>query len=165
MRPVLQGAGQERGLRPGTENVAQIVGLGKAAELAAQSLDSHQKQMAKHRERLWTGLRSAVGDRLTRNGDPDRSLPNTLSVNFPDVVGVQLLEQACEVFASTGAACHSGRTHRSATLAAIHLPPEIARGTVRLSVGWPTTDEQVDRAVDALASAWEVLRWRSDDPS
>jgi cysteine desulfurase len=109
------------------------------------------------RDRLYEGLRSVISDRLTVNGLEARRLPNTLSVNFPDVVGRELLARTPELCASTGAACHSGVTNVSATLAAIGLPPEIARGTVRMSVGWETSEEEIDRAVSLLVASWEAL--------
>ena len=157
LEPLLHGAGHEGGLRSGTENVPHIVGLGKACALAAKSLDEAGKRMENLRERLLLQLREAIGSRLTVNGGRAARLPNTLSVNFPDVTGGALLARAPELCASTGAACHSGTTHMSATLAAIGLTPEEAAGTVRLSVGWYTSEEDVDRAASLLVDAWEIL--------
>jgi cysteine desulfurase len=157
IRPVQHGAGQEQGLRAGTENVASIVGLGSACRLAARGLDENGRRLARLRDRLENGLRRAVGAGLTRNGPVDARLPNTLSVNFPQVIGQELLARAPEICASTGAACHSGSTRLSATLAGLGLDERIARGTVRLSIGWMTSEEEIDRAVRALAAAWESL--------
>lgn len=157
IRPLLHGAGHERGLRPGTENVASLVGFGQAARLANHSTDENSAHLAERRDRLYARLREGIGEELTFNGHPVERLPNTLSVNFPRVAGQQLLERAANVYASTGAACHSGGSSMSATLAAIQLEPEAARGTVRLSLGWTTSVEEVDRASDSLLSAWESL--------
>jgi cysteine desulfurase len=158
MRPILHGAGQEQGLRAGTENVAFVVGLGSAARLAARGLDENVQRLARLRDRLEAGLRREVGSELTVNGPRHPRLPNTSSVNFPGVVGQELLHRAPELSASTGAACHSGSTQLSATLQAIGLDEATARGTVRLSLGWMTSEEEIDRAVQVLASAWDSLR-------
>lgn len=157
LEPLLHGAGHESGMRAGTENVAYIVGLGKAASLVRRGVADAGVRLMSLRDRLYEGLRAAIGDRLTVNGLEANRLPNTLSVNFPDVVGRELLARTPELCASTGAACHSGVTNVSPTLAAIGLAPEVARGTVRLSVGWQTSEEDVDRAVSLLVAAWESL--------
>ena len=157
LESLLHGAGHESGLRAGTENVPYIVGLGKAASLVRQSLDKSVERLESLRDRLYLGLRDAIGARLSVNGLRAPRLPTTLSVNFPDVLARELLARIPELCASTGAACHSGVTNVSATLAAIGLKPEIARGTVRLSVGWYTSEEEIDRAVSLLAGVWEGL--------
>jgi cysteine desulfurase len=102
-------------------------------------------------------LRKEIGPRLGVNGHKSERLPNTLSVNFPGVVGADLLARIPELCASTGAACHSGMTQVSPTLAAMGVTPEIAQGTVRLSVGWYTSEEQIDKAAELLIGAWESL--------
>ena len=158
VRPVLHGADHEKGLRPGTENVASIIGLGQAAKLATGSVEENEHRIAKLRDRLFVELRNAIGPRLTRNGPPQQCLPNTLSVNFPGVVGAELLERAPEVCASTGAACHSGTRPISPTLAAIGLSAHEAAGTVRLSLGWTTSEEEISHASSALIHAWESLQ-------
>jgi cysteine desulfurase len=85
-------------------------------------------------------------------------LPNTLSVNFPGVDAGRLLRRIPDLCASTGSACHAGEHGLSPTQAAIGLAPEVARGTVRLSLGWQTTEADVERAASLLAEAWEALR-------
>ena len=155
--PVLHGAGHEHGLRPGTENVAFIVGLGRAATLANRVLDESAEQMELLRDRLLDLLREVIGLDLTVNGEAVERLPNTLSVNFPGVSGHELLERVPEICASTGAACHSGGAAISATLQAIGLDPQVARGTVRLSVGRNSSEEEIDRAASLLIDAWEKL--------
>ncbi|MBW3596744.1 MAG: cysteine desulfurase [Planctomycetes bacterium] len=157
--PVIHGAGQEAGLRPGTENVPYIVGLGQAALLAHKSLDRSTERMASLRDLLARRLSDPIGPELTINGDGAERLPNTLSVSFPGVVGGELLGRIPELYASTGAACHSDAPeHISATLAAMGLSAEQARGTIRLSVGWYTSEEEIDRAADLLLGAWEALK-------
>ena len=155
--PVLHGAGHERGMRPGTENVPYIVALGRAAWLAARGLDENAERQMSLRERLYAQLREGVGPELTRNGDPARCLPNTLSVNFPDVAGHDMLAGAPEICASTGAACHSPTASLSGTLAAIGLPSDIAQGTIRLTLGWSTSEEEIDRSASLLLSVWDSL--------
>ncbi len=158
LEAVNHGAGHESGLRAGTENVPYIVGLGRAALLAAKSLDENLDRMASLRDRLYNHLSVAIGDQLTVNGSGVERLANTLSANFPEVNAHDLLSRAPELCASTGAACHSGTTSMSATLAAIGLTPIQASGTVRLSVGCYTSEDDVDRAANLLIAAWEALR-------
>jgi cysteine desulfurase len=154
LEPVVRGAGHERGLRPGTENTPYIVGLGVAADLAKHSLPAITEQLAAKRDRLESGLRGRIPN-LTVNAASTARLPNTASVNFPAVVGAELLDAVPEICASTGAACHSGTTKLSATLAAMGVAEEVARGTVRLSVGRSTTAEEIDTAIERLAAAWQ----------
>jgi len=156
LEPLLHGASHERGLRAGTENVAYIVGLAHAACLAKERMTNTGPRMAQLRDRLHARLRDAIGDGLTVNGEGAPRLPNTLSVNFPDVVGEELLRRAPDLCASTGAACHSGSTKLSATLAAIGLEPKVARGTIRLSVGWYTSDDEIELAAEMLIAAWKA---------
>jgi len=157
LEPVLHGAGHERGLRPGTENTPYIVALGRAAELARRAADDAAGRMAVLRDRLLDNLRSTLGALLTVHGEQAPRLPNTLCVNFPRVSGVELLARIPELCASTGSACHSGTTKVSSTLSALGLAPEHAEGTVRLSVGWYTSEDEVDRAASLLLDAWESL--------
>ena len=157
LRPFMRGGGHEQGLRPGTENVASIAGLAQAARLAMRSNEENGTRLARLTLRLFEMLRTNING-LTLNGPVNDRLPNTLSVNFPDVVGQQLLDQTGEICASTGSACHSGTLGVSDTLAAIGLDPDVARGTIRLSLGWNTSEEEVDRAASLLVHAWETLR-------
>jgi cysteine desulfurase len=157
LEPLLHGAGHEGGLRAGTENVPYLAALGQAASVVARHLSEAAGRLEQLRDRLLARLEEGLGRRLAVNGHKAPRLPNTLSVNFPGVAGAELLARCPELCASTGAACHSGTTHMSATLRAIGLSPEAARGTVRLSVGWYTTEEEIDRAASLLAEAWHAL--------
>ena len=161
LEPVLHGAGHERGLRAGTENVPYIVGLGRAASLIDQHLTETVDRLGMLRHRLWTRLEAGIGG-TSYNGQGADHLPNTLSVNFPSVNGAALLGRCPGAVRSTGAACHSGSAHMSATLQAIGLRPEVARGTVRLSVGWYTNEDEVDRAANLLIAAWEYLHGKME---
>ncbi len=157
LEPVLHGAGHESGLRPGTENVASIVGLGQASMLAFRSLEESARRLEMLRDRLLEQLSEAIGEKLTVNGRKAPRLPNTLSVNFPDVAARDMLARLPEMCVSTGSACHSGTPGMSPTLAAMRLDPDEARGTVRISVGWFTSEEEIDRAASLLIGAWESL--------
>lgn len=158
LESLVHGAGHEAGMRAGTENVPHIVAMGQAASLVRRNLSEVQDHLAMLHDRLYRRLRKGVGDALSVNGRYAQRLPNTLSVNFPGVMGGELLRRIPELCASTGAACHSASTQITATLSAIGLPLETARGTVRLSVGWYTTPDDVDRAADLLIAAWEDLQ-------
>ncbi len=158
LEPILHGAGHESGLRPGTENVPHIVGLGQAALLALRGLPESPQRMTALRDLLYARLARAIGERMIVNGQRAPRLPNTLSVNFLDVSGHELLARVPEVCASTGSACHTGSLAMSPTLEAMGLDPDEARGTVRLSVGWFTSEDDIERAAGMLLGAWEDLR-------
>jgi cysteine desulfurase len=157
LAPVLLGADHERGLRPGTENVAFIVALGAAARLARERGAGAGERLRRLRDRLHGLLRDAVAG-LALNGPQEERLPNTLHLSFPGVSGRALLAAvAGEVAASVGSACHSEGDAVSGVLAAMGQEADRARGAVRLSVGLPTTEDEVDRAAGALVAAWRGL--------
>lgn len=152
------GAGQEAGRRAGTENVLQIVGLGKACEIAARNQEAHTAHLRTMRDRLHDGLMGNL-DGITLNGHPQQRLPNTLSVSFKGLKANQILEEIDgEVAASAGAACHSDTVRVSHVLEAMKLPLEWAMGTVRFSVGRMTTAADIDRAVTVVTAAVNRLR-------
>lgn len=154
---LLAGAGQEHGHRPGTENVAYIVGLGRAAEIARTRLGGEAARLASLTERLWVRLAASVPG-LVRTVPRAPRLPNTLHVLFPEVAGMDVLGAAPELMAATGSACHAGVRKPSEVLLAMGIAPERALGAVRLSLGHPTTEADVDRAADLLAAAWARAR-------
>lgn len=156
LESLVHGAGHELGMRAGTENTPSIVGLGKAAELVIGCLDESMEKMTTLRDRLYDQLSAAI-PRLRVHGLAADRLPNTLSVSFPEITGGDLLRRVPEICASTGAACHSIDEVGSATLAAMGIAPEVARGTVRFSVGWTTSEKEIDRASSLLIDAWENL--------
>ncbi len=157
LSPVLVGAGQERGLRPGTENVAGIVGLGAACELARSRLALDSARLGALREELFAALCAAVPG-LVCHTPLDTSLPNTLYISFPGVHGTDLLARAPGVAASTGSACHAGEETPSATLLAMGIAPEVALSAVRLSLGRDTTGAEVALAADRLVTAYHQAR-------
>lgn len=152
----MHGASHEAGYRAGTENTPYIVAMGKAAELVVTNLDEASDALTGFRDRLSDALISAIPG-LTINGQKAPRLPNTLSVSFPGVEGQALLKRIPEICASTGSACHSSGKVSSATLAAMGCSPEQMANTVRISVGWYTTSEQVERAANLIIDAWENL--------
>ena len=154
--PLLLGAGHERGIRPGTENVASIVGLGVACERAGLDLEAEGVRVRTLRDRLWRRLEERVPG-LALNGHPEERLPNTLSVRFPGVSGNALLAATPEVAASTGSACHAGGEDPPAVVQLMGVSPSEALGTVRLTLGRRTSDDDVERAAAALSRAWARL--------
>lgn len=146
----MHGAGQESGRRAGTENVLEIVGFGKACEIALANLARYAAHMREMRDALEAGLRARIPD-MRINGHPVRRLPNTLSVSFIGHDAHHLLS-AIEhrVAASGGSACHSGQDEISHVLTAMHVPRDWARGTLRLSTGRINTHGDILQAVDAI---------------
>ena len=153
----MRGAGQEMGKRPGTENVMQIVGLGKACEIAERDIENNFRHMQSMRDRLYSGLLQSC-DQIRVNGHPQKRLPNTLSISFRDLEADRLLDEiGPEVAASAGAACHSDRVEVSYVLDAIGAPVEWAKGTLRLTTGRFTNAEDIDNAVAAIVRAVRKL--------
>lgn len=160
--PLLHGGGQEFGLRGGTENVPYIVGLATAVELATRNLSTNARHMESMRHRLCTRLQDGLGkEGVVVHGptDPQKRLPNTLSVAFrntddpsQEIQSVNiLLAVRDQVAASAGATCHQQGT--SSVLSAMKIPPELARSTVRLSVGPYTSPQEIDSAAAILIQA------------
>ena len=156
--PVLHGAGHERGIRPGTEPVAQIVALARAIELVCDGLSEEALRLRGLRDRLERGLQRALGDEVVRrNGHAEARLPNTLSVSFRGVRADGLLSwMAPDVAASTGAACHAQEIRLSPVLRAMGIRPEWGMGTLRLSFGRYTTADDIDMAVRVIAAGVHV---------
>jgi len=153
LEPILFGASQERGLRPGTQSVAAIVGLGAACAIARRDLRIERIRVHELRERLWSRLAQAVYG-IALNGEVAERLPNTLNVRFPHASGAALLAATPDVAASTGSACHEGKERASSVLLAMGIPAGEALGSVRLTLGRATTAEDVDRAAAALIRTW-----------
>jgi cysteine desulfurase len=153
---VITGGGQESGRRPGTENVAGIVALGKACEIAERDMVSSRMRIRGLRDHLLARLRGQVPG-LVLHGHPSERLPNTLFVSFPGIAGGRLLESVPEIAASTGSACHAGSEAPSDALMAIGVSASEAIGPIRLSLGRASTVEEAERAADLLASAWRQL--------
>lgn len=156
----LHGAGHERNRRAGTENVLGIVGLGRAAEIARERQERDAWSARALRERLFRKL-GEHGLDLVRHGDPEATLPNTLSVAFRGVRAPLLLEEIGDrVAASLGAACHADGVSMSTVLRAMGVPLAVALGTMRFSVGRFTTEDEIDRAAAIVGEAVRAGRCR-----
>jgi cysteine desulfurase len=156
LRPLLFGGGQERGLRPGTSPVHQIVGFGAACEIAGAELPAEAARIRGLRERLWRGLSSLPGTLL--NGHPSRRVPGILNVSFEGVEGESLLAGLTELAVSTGSACNSDSDEPSYVLRALGRTSELAQSSLRFSLGRFSTEAEVDRAVQAVARELQRLR-------
>jgi cysteine desulfurase len=157
LEPWLHGSGEEAGLRGGIENVPAIVGLGRALLLTAQCLDETQPRLMGLRDRLLKLLQHEMGEQIVLHGAMAERLPNTLHVSFPQVAGHDLLARVPELCASTGSAWHGSASAISPTLAAMGVDSEHARNAVRFSLGWQTSEQDIDRAASLLLGAWESL--------
>jgi cysteine desulfurase len=159
LRQLLYGGHHQRGFRPGTENVAGIVGLGKAAQIAKASLAEDAKRVAALRDTLERTLLQRVPDSRV-NGAGAQRTPNTTNITFPGIEGealviaLDLKGLAC----STGAACSSGAVEPSHVLTAIGLPAEDARASLRFSLGRHTTPADIDFALPVIPAAVAYLR-------
>lgn len=157
LEPLIHGAGQESGLRSGTENAAFSVALGKACEIAKRALPQHESHIRNLRDYFQIELQKLLGDAIVLNGHPERRLPNTMHVSFRNTTGVDLLTKIPELAASTGAACHSGQVYLSATLKAMGVDPKVGAGAVRLSLGRYTTRDEIDQAVRLIKTNYAPI--------
>ena len=148
----VHGAGHEAGRRAGTENTAQIVGLGAACALAEREMDDRVTHMRAMRDRLAVALRDKLPNLVVHGAQAER-LPNTLSVALPGVDANHLLARLAGVALAAGAACHAGKSEPSSVLRAMGVPDELAVCTLRLTVGRPTTPEEIDAAAEAITRA------------
>jgi cysteine desulfurase NifS/selenium donor protein len=145
----MHGANHEMNRRAGTENVIEIVGLGKASELISKNINQYQSHMKKMRDHLENHLKIYFPE-AKLNGHPDSRLPNTTSISFPGMEANTILAELQTVAASAGAACHSDRIDISPVLEAMKVPKEIAMGTIRFSVGRTTTSQEIDHTITEL---------------
>ena len=154
----MHGAGHERNMRAGTENVLEIVGLGKACEIAKLGLKRNMTHLKEMRDRLYNGLKEKIKN-IRLNGHPEKRLPNTLSIGFRNIEASSLLNELiiADIAVSAGSACHAGSTTISHVLAAMNVPMEFARGTLRLSTGIMTTEEEIDRVIKVISEAVQRL--------
>ncbi len=147
--PLLHGAGHEQGLRPGTENLASIVGLGKACEIAGRVIEAEGLRQAGLGRRLFDGLRQA-GFNVHVNGHPEKKLPNTWNISFEGFDAPAVMKALDGVAVSPGAACHGSSVAMSHVLAAMGVPKKLARGAIRFSLGRETTEQEIDRVLQML---------------
>jgi cysteine desulfurase len=156
---LIHGGGQERRRRAGTENIAGIVGLGKAIEMATADIPGHNVKIGSMRDRLIKGVLEKIPN-ARLNGHPEKRLPGNFNVSFEFIEGESMLlwlddEGIC---ASTGSACTSGSLEPSHVLLATGLPVEISHGSLRLTLGDANTDGDVDFVLDVLPKVVKKLR-------
>jgi len=155
----LHGGGQERGLRASTENVPGIVGLGKAAEIAQAEMDAESKHVTRLRDKLIKGILERI-PQVRLNGHPTQRLPNNVNISVASVEGESLAVSLDleGIAVSTGSACSSEAMEPSHVLTAMGVPVELARGSVRFSLGRENTDAEIDRVLEAFPRIVSRLR-------
>jgi cysteine desulfurase len=161
MTPLLQGGHQERNRRAGTHNVAGIVGLGKACQMAAEEQPAYYRRVRALRDKLEDGVISQIPE-IKLNGTPDRDLrlPNSLNVSFAYIEGESLLLNLdmFGIAASSGSACTSGSLEPSHVMGAMCVEVTLAHSSTRFSLGPETTEEEIDRVLEVLPATVQRLR-------
>lgn len=157
---LIHGGGQERARRAGTENIAAVVGLGKAIELATKDIESHMERLSALRDKLIDGILEKVPYSYLNGPRGDKRLPGNVNVRFTYIEGESILlsldfEGIC---ASSGSACTSGSLDPSHVLLAIGLPHELAHGSLRLTLGDGSTEEDVDYVLEVLPGIIQRIR-------
>ncbi len=157
---LIHGGAQEKNRRAGTENIASIVGLGKAIELATSNLDEHMSRLSALRDKLIDGILAEVPYSYVNGPRGDKRLPGNANVRFTFIEGESILLSLDfkGVCASSGSACTSGSLDPSHVLLAIGLPHELAHGSLRLTLGEGSTEEEVDYVLEVLPPIIERLR-------
>jgi len=156
---LMYGAGQEHGVRPGTENVPYIVALGKACEIAARDFAQNTNAMQSAKSRLLDGLVEKLGTQIEVNSPPSACLPNTLSIAIKGIEAHELVSVLeAQVSISAGSACHAESIDISAVLRAMKTEKRRAIGTIRISTGKRTNHEEIDQAVEIISSAVQNLK-------
>lgn len=153
------GGSHENERRPGTENVAAIAGMARAAELALAAMPGERPRQAALRDRLWQGIREAFPPAV-RNGDPAETLANTLNVSFPGLDGESLLINLdlAGICASSGSACMVGSIQPSHVLLAMGVAPDLAGSTVRFSLGKETSEAEIETTIERLPEIFVRLQ-------
>lgn len=162
LTPMVDGGGHERGMRSGTLAIHQIVGFGKAAELAKLDLENGGIERVKAlRDRLWAGLQAEL-DEIFLNGSWEHRLPNNLNVSFAYVEGEAMMMAIKDIACSSGSACTSASLEPSYVLRALGVDVELAHTSIRFGIGRFTTDEEIDFALKLIV---EKVKWlRSMSP-
>src|SRR3989338_13044 len=148
LEPLIHGASHEMGRRAGTENVAGIVGLGKASLIARERMSEHNKRIAYLRDLLHEKLKRIIDVKL--NGHPTERLPNTLNVSFKGVDSSVWVSKMKDIALSTGSACHDRVKRPSIILTAMNVPAELALGAVRFSLGRFNTEDEISYVIDEI---------------
>lgn len=158
LQALIDGGGHERGLRSGTLATHQIVGLGKAAELARLDVETGAiDEVRRKRDKLWEGLKARL-DHLHINGSWEHRLPNNLNISFAFVEGESMLMGIKDIACSSGSACTSASLEPSYVLRALGVGDELAHSSIRFGIGRFTTDEEIDFAIELVCEKVEWLR-------
>ena len=157
LQPLIHGGGHERGMRSGTLNVPGIVGCGAAAEIALNEMSTESVRIAGLRDRLWAGLSEHLTE-ISRNGNPQHCLPNTLNVSFLYVEGESLMMGFSDIAVSSGSACTSASLEPSYVLKGLGLGDDLAHSSIRFSLGRFTTEEDIDYTIKEVVKAVNHLR-------
>ncbi|NQS89006.1 aminotransferase class V-fold PLP-dependent enzyme, partial [Patescibacteria group bacterium] len=157
--PLIHGGHHEKNKRAGTENVPGIVGLGKACEIALREMATERKRLKMLRDKLYKGLNEQI-DEIILNGHPQDRLPGNLNICVKYVEGESMLINLDleGILASSGSACTSGSLEPSHVLLAMGIPPEVAHGSLRFSLGRDTTERDIDQVIEVLPPIVEKLR-------
>lgn len=158
LQPIIHGGGAEHSLRAGAENISAWVGMGKAANLVGRSIDGAAEKLTQLTRRFGRRIMESIPEPIVIHGSQVERIPNTICINFPSVSGQELLRRVPEICASTACSDTTGGGNNSPVLAAMGLTESEKLGTIRLSVGWYTSEEEIDQAADLLIHAWESLR-------
>ncbi len=156
IRKILYGAQHEKNLRPGTENILEIAGLGKAAQLVTQQIQKESNYLLELRQLFENSLKEQL-EVVELNGHPEKRLPNTVNMSFPGIEAQTLLSAMPQIAASAGAACHSDKMELSHVLTAMGVSPSRAAGSIRFSLGRFSTKEEILKAVDIIVQAAKPL--------
>ena len=156
LQALIHGGGHERGMRSGTLATHQIVGMGEAANIAMEEMESERDRLISLRERLWSGVKDLEAVQI--NGDFDQRLPGVLNISFSFVEGESLIMSLKDLAISSGSACTSASLEPSYVLRALGLSDELAHSSLRFSFGRFTTEEDVDLAIEQLVHSVEKLR-------
>lgn len=159
LQPLQFGGTQEKSLRPGTENVAGIIGMAKALELAQSDRENESQRLSVLRDTLIAGIRERV-PKVRLNGHATKRLPNNVNISFMDIEGEAfiLYLDAAGIYASTGSACTSTTLDPSHVILSLGLPYEVAHGSVRFSLGHATTMQDIEYVLDTIPPLVEKLR-------
>ena len=159
LEPILHGGGHERGLRPGTENVPGIVGLGKACEISQENLEEEMQELTRLRDKLIKAVLEE-NEEAYLNGHPTQRLPGNVNFRFTGIEGESLILHLDSkgIAASTGSACSSTKLEPSQVLMAIGLKEVEAHGSLRISLGRDNTEEQIDYVIKSIKEVVDILR-------
>jgi cysteine desulfurase len=159
LQPLQFGGAQEKAIRPGTENVAGIIGMAKALEMAQRDREQETARLLPLRESLVKGIQEKIG-KTRLNGHLTQRLPNNVNISFMDIEGEALILYLDEagIYTSTGSACTSVSLDPSHVILALGLPYEVAHGSIRFTLGRSTTQEDIDYVIATLPPLVEKLR-------